>query len=233
MDEKKTHILVVEDEAIIALDISQTLKNFGFVVDELASDTDEAIYYIKKYNPDLVLMDIKLKGDKDGISIVETIQEKYDIPVIYLTSHTDMGTLKRAQKTKPYGYVTKPIDDQQLYSTILMALARREAEVVTEAYKGSIIHLKCGYEFDKDRNVLIYDGKDIFLTKKELSLISFLVKNINTTVSIEAILHNVWNDKPVSDATLRSLIRRVREKLGNEIIKNCSSLGYMIESRKR
>ena len=230
MKEKEKHILVVEDEAIIALDIAQTLNSFGFLVDELASDTDEAMFFVKKYNPDLVLMDIKLRGGSDGISIVETIQEKYDIPVVYLTSHTDMGTLKRAQQTKPYGYVTKPIDDSQLHSSILMALARKEAEKEKDNQESNIVTLKYGYKFDRDRNTLIYENKDVLLTKKELSLISFLVKNINTTVSLDSIIQNVWEDKYVSDATLRSLVRRVREKLGHEIIKNCSSLGYMIQS---
>ncbi len=229
MSERKIHILVVEDETIIALDIEQTLEEFGYIVDELASNVEDAMYYIQKYKPDLVLMDIKLKGENDGISIVEEIQDKYDIPVIYLTSHSDKDTLLRAQKTKPYGYITKPMDERQLNSSIMMALARKEAENSKKTITSDLVNLKYGYRFDTKRNVLIYDNVDVSLTKKELTLISFLVKNLNVIVSIDSIIQNVWSEKYVSDATLRSLVRRVREKLGNEIIENCNSLGYVIK----
>ncbi len=229
MSERKIHILVVEDETIIALDIEQTLEEFGYVVDELASNVEDAMYYIQKYKPDLVLMDIKLKGESDGISIVEEIQDKYDIPVIYLTSHSDKDTLLRAQKTKPYGYITKPMDERQLNSSIMMALARKEAEGSKKTIISDLVNLKYGYRFDTKRNVLIYDNVDVSLTKKELTLISFLIKNLNVIVSIDSIIQNVWSEKYVSDATLRSLVRRVREKLGNEIIENCNSLGYVIK----
>ncbi|MBN1649634.1 MAG: PAS domain S-box protein [Spirochaetales bacterium] len=122
-------ILIVEDEAIIAIDIAQTLETLGYDVFKAVASGEEAIELLMEQIPDLILMDIRLKGSLDGISTAEIINRKYKIPFIYLTTFVDDTTLGRAKKTNPYGYITKSFDKNSLHSTIEMALYRHHIEV--------------------------------------------------------------------------------------------------------
>ncbi|MDD4126949.1 MAG: response regulator [Methanomicrobium sp.] len=115
-------ILIVEDEGIVSLEIRETLENLGYIIVGEAQSGIEAIEMANEFHPDLVLMDIVLQGDMDGIEAAERIYTLYDIPVIYLTSHSDEATLKRALKTNAFGYLIKPFNDRELYSNIEMTL---------------------------------------------------------------------------------------------------------------
>lgn len=115
-------ILIVEDEIITAMSIKQNLEKSGCEVTGIAASAKEAVAKTTDTKPDLVLMDIRLKGGIDGIATARQIQLTEDIPVIYLTAHSDPETLKRALHSKPYGYITKPFTTKQLHDTILQAL---------------------------------------------------------------------------------------------------------------
>jgi DNA-binding response OmpR family regulator len=230
--EEERHVLIVEDEVIIALDIKQCLESFGYVVDEVADSADDAMFYVKKYAPDIVLMDIKLQGSKDGTSIVPEIQTKYNIPVVYLTSHTDKETLKIAASTNPYGYVVKPFDETQLSITLSMALSRFHEENRLKSeneYKTIKINKKYRYVFDTKK--LYYEDNEINFTKKEAEFIYVLAKNLDSVVSSEAIIKELWDDDSVPQATLRSLVRRVRDKIKDDLIESAVSLGYKLKSK--
>ncbi len=121
-------ILLVEDERIIALDIKSSLLKFGYAVPAIFSSGEKTLEKISDIQPDLVLMDIMLKGNIDGITTAAKIRDVYNIPVVYLTSHTDEETLERAKKTEPFGYIVKPFDEKDLYTTVEIALARAKAE---------------------------------------------------------------------------------------------------------
>ncbi|MDD2439453.1 MAG: response regulator [Methanosarcinaceae archaeon] len=117
-------ILVVEDEHIVAMGIKKMLKSLGYKVTGIASSGEEAISKAESTFPDLVLMDIMLKGNIDGIEAAEAIKNIADIPIIYLTAYSDGKVLERAKKTGPYGYIVKPFDENDLHSSIEMALYR-------------------------------------------------------------------------------------------------------------
>ena len=121
-------ILVVEDEGIVAEDILQSLENMGYIVPKVLSSGQEALKVIPKIKPDLVLMDIVLRGTLDGIETSKRIKEKYNIPIIYLTAYADRDTLEKAKKTEPYGYLLKPFDVRELRITIEMALYKHYME---------------------------------------------------------------------------------------------------------
>jgi PAS domain S-box-containing protein len=127
----KIKILVVEDESIVAKDIQNTLIKLGYDVPSTASSAASAYEKLEEIKPDLVFLDIKLKGDEDGIHIAELIKEKYNIPVIFLTSYVDQETLDRAKVTEPYGYIVKPFNESDLKTTVEMALFKfgRDREV--------------------------------------------------------------------------------------------------------
>ncbi len=124
----KGSILVVEDERIIALDIKQSLMSLGYAVPAIASSGLQELEKVIQFSPDLVLMDIMLQGEMDGVKTAEKIRRVYQIPVVYLTSHTDEITLQRAKETEPFGYIVKPFDDKDLYTTLEIAMTRAKAE---------------------------------------------------------------------------------------------------------
>lgn len=120
----KKKILIVEDQLIIAMDLRLTLEGLGYGVTGIAGTAEECFQYIEKEIPDLVLMDIMLAGNVDGISTAEAIHKKFEIPIIYLTAHSDENSLLRANLTGPYGYIVKPIEERDLYTSIEIALHR-------------------------------------------------------------------------------------------------------------
>ncbi|MDF5731197.1 MAG: response regulator [Rhizonema sp. PD38] len=125
---KNTKILVVEDEGIVAKDLQNRLKKVGYIVPAIASTGVEAIHQAAEILPDLVLMDIKLKGDIDGIEAAWEIHNRWSIPIIYLTAYADDSTLERAKKTQPFGYLLKPFKERELYTTIEIALNKDKLE---------------------------------------------------------------------------------------------------------
>lgn len=127
MTEKAT-ILVVEDESIVAMDLRQRLTAMGYAVPALAGSAPEALKKAEELRPDLVLMDIRLRGDMDGIETAEQIHDLFGVPPVYLTAYTDADTLRRAKITEPFGYVVKPFDERTLRSTIEMALYHAKSE---------------------------------------------------------------------------------------------------------
>ena len=118
----KDVILVVEDDSIEAMDIKKTLESAGFNIPEIATTGQRALEILSNFKPDLVLMDIILKGEENGIEIAEIIKNKYGIPVIYLTAHSEVSTIEMAKLTDPYAYLVKPFDTEELIRTIKIAL---------------------------------------------------------------------------------------------------------------
>lgn len=123
------NILIIEDEAIIAMDIQDMLCALGYEVAGIIGNSDKAIDYLSFHTPDLVLCDILIKGTGDGIRVAELIRARKKIPFIFLTSLSDRQTLDRAKKTLPYGYIVKPFNETDLLTGIEMALYKFNQEL--------------------------------------------------------------------------------------------------------
>jgi PAS domain S-box-containing protein len=123
-----TTILIVEDEAIVAEDLAGKLKRLGYEVAGIESEGEEAIAMACDLHPNLVLMDIRLKGSIDGIEAAQVIQRRCDVPVIYLTAHSDSATLARAKLTGPFGYILKPFDEREVAIQIELALYKHQVD---------------------------------------------------------------------------------------------------------
>jgi len=149
-------ILVVEDEAVVAEEIQESLKELGYSVPVIVTSGKEAIKEAERIKPDLILMDIVLEGKIDGIAAADSIRGSYDIPVVYITAYADDNTVERARKTHPFGYIVKPFTQQQLNSTIKVALTQR---VERQEYKTQIN--KLAQQIDE-----AVDGLYLFMEKK-------------------------------------------------------------------
>ncbi len=129
------NILIVEDESIIAMEIAARLQKLGYRVAATVNNGPEAIAKAEDLQPDLVMMDIYLKGEMDGVEAAATIKAGTKVPIIYLTANTDEQTFQRAKVTEPFGYLLKPFNEQELHRTIEIALYKAETEKELENYR--------------------------------------------------------------------------------------------------
>lgn len=119
----KLKILIVEDELVIAEDLKEILEELGYEVCGIAISSREALALIDEKSPDLALLDIQIKGGKDGIELAAEINENYHLPFIMLTSHADIHTINRAKEVNPYGYLVKPFNEKEILAGIELAMA--------------------------------------------------------------------------------------------------------------
>jgi two-component system sensor histidine kinase/response regulator len=124
----QTRILIVEDEKIVALDLRARLIRLGYAVAGVCASDQEALRAVDQERPDLMMVDIRIKGGMDGIATVAEIRRRHQVPVIYLTAHSDSDTLARAKTTEPYGYILKPFDEHELRATLETALYKIQME---------------------------------------------------------------------------------------------------------
>lgn len=122
-------ILVVEDEAIVAFNLKRVLSSFGYSVADPVDSGSAAVMAVGASKPDLVLMDIHLRGEMDGIAAAHCMRSLYDLPIVYLTSYADDSSMEQARQTAPYGYLVKPVQDRELHATIEMALAKHHLDL--------------------------------------------------------------------------------------------------------
>ncbi len=124
----KAKVLIVEDDRVVVKDLQGSLEDLGFDIASIVSSGEEALKKAKENKPDIVLMDIVLKGDMDGIETAGQIHSQFDIPVVYLTSYTDEKVLERAKITEPFGYISKPFVERELNIAIEIALYKHKME---------------------------------------------------------------------------------------------------------
>jgi len=128
MSEAARRILVVEDQRLIAADTENTLKKLGYVVVGNVASGEDAISKSDHLRPELVLMDVRLRGEMDGIQAAEIIRDRFSVPVVYLTAYADEETILRAKKTTPFGYLVKPFNERELRATIEIAFYTHQME---------------------------------------------------------------------------------------------------------
>ena len=179
-------ILIVEDESITAEAVKRTLEYLGYPDSSVVTSGEAAVEEAQKNNHDLVLMDIKLKGGIDGIEAVRRIRSFSDIPVIYITAITDKATLERAKKTEPYGYIHKPFEEKELFSTIEIALLRYKLESQIreneQRYRELVEKAGIGILIDDIEGTIIYSNE------KAAELYGYTVEEMKKQ-SIKSLVH--------------------------------------------
>ena len=125
---EKKNILIVEDEGVIALQLKFDLEHMGHAVIGIYASGQEALESIETVRHDLLLIDIRLQGEMDGIEMANLINKQYDIPIIYITAHSEENTIKRAKMTEPYGYSLKPVNPKELKVAVELTLHKSEID---------------------------------------------------------------------------------------------------------
>ena len=198
----KINVLVVEDESIVSKDIQHSLKKLGYNVVGAAATGEKALELVRSENPDVVLMDIMLKGDMSGIDTAEIIKNEVTTPVIYLTVYAEEATLAKAKITEPYGYIIKPFKEIDLHTSIEMAIYKSVKN----------------REVEKERDLLfsIVEGKDsqdFIFVKANSKLVKLKTENI---FFIEALKDYVVINTVDARYTIHSTMKDIEKKLGNE-----------------
>ena len=199
----KINVLVVEDESIVSKDIQHSLKKLGYNVVGASATGEKAIELAGSEKPDIVLMDIMLKGDMNGIEAAETIKDNHSIPVIFLTAYADESTLAKAKITQPYGYILKPFKEIDLHTTIEMAIYKHGKE----------------WEVVKERDLLFSivenkeSGNGFIFVKSNSKLVK--LKN-NEIYYIEALKDYVVIHTKETRYTIHSTMKDIDAKMGNE-----------------
>ncbi len=195
----KTNILIVEDESIIAKDIQQSLKKLGYSVMGICSTGEEAIRSTEELQPDLVLMDIMLKGDMSGIEAATQIHDKFNIPVIYLTAYADESTLSKAKLSEPYGYIIKPFKEIDLRTSIEMSIYKHEKETDVKKELDSL------YSIVENK-----ESKDILFVKSNSRLVKVKSSDI---YYVEALKDYVVINTAGARYTIHSTMKDIEKKL--------------------
>lgn len=140
----ETRILLVEDEAIVARDLAERLQGLGYTITGTAASGPEALVMAQETLPTLVFMDITIQGPMDGVETAERMSSRLDVPIVFLTAHTDTGTILRAKQARPYGYLVKPLEERELMTTIEMAVSRHRSDVPARLMEQAIANAGVG-----------------------------------------------------------------------------------------
>lgn len=221
-------VMIVEDEIIVAMQLENFIasKN-GYSVVAKVKNLEDALLSAQKYRPHIILLDINIKGDNDGINVATLISEKINTTFIYLTAYCDENTINRALKTNPISYLLKPFNENELYVALKIASKTFNNQFSNNKKIGDIL-LDNEFSFDSCNKQLILNGDYIHVTKKEKELLNLLIESKNSVVSIYEIENEIWPDKLPNENTRRTLVARLRSKLRNNFIETIPGVGYRI-----
>lgn len=229
-------VLIVEDEIILAMAIELSLKEMGFFVTGIETSASHAIIHSQNNHPDIILMDINLNSKNTGIDAANIIWKRFQIPIIFLTSYTNDKTIKAAMECEPYGYLIKPCRDEELKASINMALHKHRYffndKKSLQKNESDFLYLEENIKFDKSNSILYKKDDEIKLTKNEKKLFEIITKNPGDIVSFKTIYAYIWREDLYDMGKLRTLIYRLRIKLGINPFENMYEQGYKIKVTK-
>jgi DNA-binding response OmpR family regulator len=217
-------IVIVEDEAITALFLKDTVEQLGFEVLDICNSGDKLFQCIQTNDHiDLVFMDMEIKGPMDGIKCAYHLKDKYNIPVIYITAYADTNTINDAIEVKPLGYIVKPVLASDIEAAI--KVAQMQLNLFNKSTP-NVIKIAT-YYLDLE-NETFYENNQIKKLSKNLKKVALLLfKNQGNTVSDEQISSDIW-EKDIDIKKLRDLIYRLRKEFPNLNIINHQNIGYSV-----
>lgn len=218
------NILLVEDDITIVKGLKYAFEKNNYNLAYTTTIFDANNYLKNNSDIDLIILDITLP-DGNGIQLFEEKIKKLEIPTIFLTAKDDEETVVKGLTIGAEDYITKPFSTKELLARINKILIRFK--------KQSIISIK-NIRFDMDKMVVYKDGKKVNLTSLELKLLNLLFMNLNKVVSRNTIFDTIWEatGNDVDDHTITVYFKRIREKLGTDIIITVKGIGYRIDNEK-
>ncbi len=220
-------ILIVEDDEIALVSLSNILKRY-FKKVLIATNGHEASDCVMSHSIDIILTDMRMP-EQDGIGFIQQIRdEAFETPVIFMSAYADAQTLLKAIPLKITDYLIKPIE----INKVLTLCSRLVQEKIDRHEKQRIqkytYRLKNGIAIDLGDKTVHHDNEMILLTKKEFELLSLFLKNRNAVLTKNQIEYALWSGEMVSESSVKTLIKKLREKIGEESIQTVKNIGYKI-----
>ena len=221
--------LIVEDEIFSATHLKHIIQEIGVEVIDIVDNSKDALEICKKLKPDIVLMDIMIKGATSGVETAVEIEYNIskDILIIFLTAYSDAEMIDYATRANAFAYLLKPYRKGEIVATIKLAEAnlKKDKTVIKEFTNSSEIELAGGYIFNLDTSKLSKESKEISISKNTTKLLELLCNNKNSYIDSKEIIEHIWNkDVPVD--RIRSLIYRLKLITKVNLIKNRNNIGY-------
>ncbi|MDK2091585.1 response regulator [Aliarcobacter butzleri] len=228
------NILIVEDEIIASEYLKNILISLNFKNIFEAKNSQGCLESVKNNKIDLILMDINIEGNLDGIKLAKLINKNSFIPIVYTTAYADADTINEAKESNVFGYLVKPFSSQEVEATINVAIKilSRFNEKTNKSIddKSSIVRINEDYSYNFDTKTLTRNGKVFDLTKKELVLLDFFCHNLNQNVSYDVMREYIWHSTNVSSSTIRDIVSRLKNKVPNLNIENIVNYGYILKT---
>ena len=225
------NILIVEDEIIASHYLKQLLRTLNYQHIFEVANANDALNIIETTHIDFAFLDININGPIDGISCARMMNEKHFTPIIYTTAYCDTITMQEAGKTNMFGYLMKPFEQQDVEAALHIAL-NRLATIQPDSKKEieqKSIQLNSYQYFSISSQTFFSNSIPVDLTKKEISILSVLSVNVNQNISFNTLKENVWDNKEVSNSTVRDTIRRLRAKAPGLNIQSIAGFGYILK----
>ncbi len=229
---KTFDVLIVEDEPILAMAMEVKLRKLGLGVSGIASTPDNAILHVQNNYPDIAIVDINLNASKTGIDVANYIWKNFQIPIIFLTSYYNDKILNEAMDAEPYAYLIKPCRDEELKVAINTAMHKHQYffknKKLFQKEEDKFLYLFENIVYNKTTCELFVNAKMIKLTKNEKKLFEILTNEPGKVMSFTSIFNFIWREDVYDLAKLRSLIYRLKNKIGINPFENLYEEGYRI-----
>ena len=228
-------IFIVEDEVIT----QRYLQNI-FLQDKIKNlycfdNAKDVLESLKKITPEMILMDINIKGVIDGIQLAQEILYYYDIPIVFITAHNDIDTMEEIKEVTSLGFITKPFSSKEVILATKIAykkyLKYKEEEKNIEKQEDEVV-ISSAITYIFSLKHLVVDNKIITLTKNQIKLLELLITSKNRVVSYEVLIVGVWGERKVADSSLRTLIYSLRKLIPTLPLILESKIGYLLQIEK-
>lgn len=226
---KERNILIVEDESIVAMEIASYIEKLDYSVVDICSNAQDAFTVVDEHPVDIILMDICIKGELDGVEAAARIKKNHPhIEIIFLTAHLDDYNVDRAIEINPTAYLSKPFNREELRVFLKIAMRKLANDTVENDNNNAMLIFDEEFSYNLTDSTLYCCYEMIHLTKKESDLLELLIKNKNNIVDFYTIENAIWPDKTCNTNTIRTLVKRVRQKLKHKFIETVSARGYRL-----
>jgi len=227
-------IAIVEDEAITQRYLKDILNQYDVELIECYDNAKDAINGIRKEKFELILMDINIKGSMDGIQLSREIIQNKDIPIVFITAHSDKETFDEILEVSPYGFISKPFSAKDVEMTLQLAYKMHQSQSnVIQAKKekmpaGKVV-INDTYTYSRADSTLYKNNEPIKLNIKHQRLMQILGKTPNKTVKQDELMLFIWEDTVTADSALRTLVYSLRKAHPDLPIVSYSKVGYALE----
>ena len=231
------NIVIIEDEVITQRYIKDILSQYDIEVSACFDNAKDALKGLKNISCDMLLMDINIKGQMDGIQLAREILRTSTLPIVFISAHNDDDTLEELLELAPYGFIGKPFTSKEIMVTIQIAYKRYVTHLETRNthttdVEKEILFINSTHKYKYSTSTLFIEDVPVSLKHRQEKLLSILVENINHIVTYDTLVMEIWGEINIADSALRTLVYSLRKIAPDLPIILQSKVGYMLRTEE-